>query len=199
MQLCIPPPCSSLTHSAVVNNMGVSSSRPAQETSVSVWAWAPVTCSSYYWTLFRLQSRKEERRGALIAHLNRGCHIINAYRPALQAVTETPSHSSREQEWEWDINSCERRDGYQEPEIKWLALEEMRQEIRHVIELEFGVCVLHPLFWCMSLSTSNYVQLKYNLQKYSQVLTFSKLILNKLSIFWSVKWNWILSSQLVWG
>lgn len=87
-------------------------------------ATAPVTCSSYYWTLFRRQSRKEERRGTLIAHLNGGCHIINAYRPALQAVTETPSHTSREEEGEWDINSCERRDGYQQPEIKWLACSE---------------------------------------------------------------------------
>lgn len=90
---------------------------------------APVTCSSYYWTLFHWQSRKEERRGTLIAHLNGGCHIINAYRPALQAVTETPSHGSREKEGEWDINSCERRDGYQRPEIKWLALKEMGPEM----------------------------------------------------------------------
>lgn len=58
-------------------------------------ASAPVTCSSYYWTLFCRQSRKEERRGTLIAHLNGGCHIINAYRPALQAVTETPSHTQQ--------------------------------------------------------------------------------------------------------
>lgn len=108
-------------------------------------ASAPVTCSSYYWTLFRRQSRKEERRGTLIAHLNGGCHIINAYRPALQAVTETPSHTSREEEGEWDINSCERRHGYQRPEIKWLALKEMRPEMGHPFELEFGVRVLHNI------------------------------------------------------
>lgn len=128
--------------------MGVSSSSPAQGTSVPVWAGlalasAPVTCSSYYWTLFHWQSRKEERRGTLIAHLNGGCHIINAYRPALQAVTETPSHTSREEEGEWDINSCERRDGYQRPEIKWLALKEMGPEMRH--PSEFGVRVLHNI------------------------------------------------------
>ncbi len=151
MKLCIPPPCSSVAYGAGVNNMGVSSSSPAQGTSVSVWASlapasAPVTCSSYYWTLFRRQSRKEERRGTLIAHLNGGCHIINAYRPALQAVTETPSHTSREEEGEWDINSCERRDGYQRPEIKWLALKEMRPEMRP--PFEFGVRVLHNI--CLS-------------------------------------------------
>ncbi|KAI4825006.1 hypothetical protein KUCAC02_020711, partial [Chaenocephalus aceratus] len=55
------------------------------------------------------------------------------------AVTETPSHTSSEEEGEWDINSCERRDWYQQPEIKWLALEEMRPEMRHPSELEFGV------------------------------------------------------------
>lgn len=107
-----------MAHRAGVNNMGVSSSSPAQGTRVSVGASlalasALVTCSSYDWTLSHWQSRKEERRGTLIAHLNGGCHIINAYRPALQAVTETPSHTSREEEGEWDINSCERRDGYQ--------------------------------------------------------------------------------------
>lgn len=140
---------------AGVNNRGVSSSSPAGElvflseslTPVS----AAVTCSSYYWTLFHWQSRKEERRGTLIAHLNGGCHIINAYRPALQAVTETPSHTSREEEGEWDINSCERRDGYQWPEIKWLALKEMRPEMRHLFGLEFSVRVLHNIclfgFW----------------------------------------------------
>lgn len=95
-----PTPSSSMAHSAGVNNMGVSSSSPAQGASVSVWASlalasAPVTCSSYYWTLFHWQSRKEERRGTLIAHLNRGCHIINAYRPALQAVTESITHQQR--------------------------------------------------------------------------------------------------------
>lgn len=154
MQLCIPPPCSFMAYGAGVNNMGVPSSSPAQGTSVSVWASlalasAPVTCSSYYWTLFRRQSRKEERRGTLIAHLNGGCHIINAYRSALQAVTETPSHTSREEEeGEWDINSCERRDGYQRPEIKWLALKEMRPEMRHPFEFEFGVRVLHNI--CLS-------------------------------------------------
>lgn len=150
MQLCIPPPCSTVAYGAGVNNMGVSSSSPAQGTSVSVWASlalasAPVTCSSYYWTLFRRQSRKEERRGTLIAHLNGGCHIINAYRPALQAVTETPSHTSREEEGEWDINSCERRDRYQRPEIKWLALKEMRPEMRPP-PFEFAVRVLHNIF-----------------------------------------------------
>lgn len=137
---------------AEVNNMGVPSSSPAQETSVSVQdrlseslapASSPVTCSSYYWTLFHWQSRKEERRGTLIAHLNGGCHIINAYRPALQAVTETPSHTSTEEEGEWDINSCERRDGYHWPEIKWLARKEMRPEIRR--SLEFSVHVLHNI------------------------------------------------------
>lgn len=102
----------------------------------------------FYWTLFCRQSRKEERRGTLIAHLNGGCHIINAYRPALQAVTETPSHTSREAEGEWDINSCERRDGYQRPEIKWLALKEMKPGKRHPFEFEFAVRVLHSI--CLS-------------------------------------------------
>lgn len=126
---------------AGVNNMGVSSSSPAQRTSVSVSACpaaasASVTCSPYYWTLFFWQSRKEERRGTLIAHLNGGCHIINAYRPALQPVTETPSHTGREEEeGEWDINSCERRDGYQRPEIKRFA----RDEARNKAAVEVGV------------------------------------------------------------
>ena len=151
MQLFIPPPCSFTAYNPGVNNMGVSSSSPAQGTSVSIWASlaldsAPVTCSSYYWTLFHWQSRKEERRGTLIAHLNRGCHIINAYRPALQAVTETPSHTSREEEGEWDINSCKRRDGYQQPQVKRLALKEMRPEMRHQFELEVGVRVLHNIY-----------------------------------------------------
>lgn len=120
---------------------------------------APVTCSSYYWTLFHWQSRKEERRGTLIAHLNGGCHIINAYRPALQAVTETPSHGSREKEGEWDINSCERRDGYQRPEIKWLALKEMGPEMSQPSERGvrctcFASLVQTFAFWsalCLSL------------------------------------------------
>lgn len=142
-----------MAHGAWVDNRGVSSSSPAQGTSVSVWASlalasAPVTCSSYYWTLFHWQSRKEERRGTLIAHLNRGCHIINAYRPALQAVTETPSHTSREEEGELDINSCERWDGFQQPEVKCLALKEMRPEMRHPFELGLGVRVLHNI--CLS-------------------------------------------------
>lgn len=38
-------------------------------------------------------------------------------------------------EGEWDINSCERRDGYQRPAVKWLAREEMRPEMRHPFEL----------------------------------------------------------------
>lgn len=109
-------------------------------------ALSPVTCSSFfffffYWTLFCRQSRKEERRGTLIAHLNGGCHIINAYRPALQPVTETPSHTSRGVEGEWDINSCERRDGYQWPEIKWLALKEMKPAMRQPFDLDFSVHV----------------------------------------------------------
>lgn len=120
--------------SAEVNNRGVSSSTSAREPvflSVSPAPVSrPVACSSYYWTLFHWQSRKEERRGTLIAHLNGGCHIINAYRHALQAVTETPSHSGKKEEGEWDINSCERRDGYQWPEIKWLALKQMSPEMR---------------------------------------------------------------------
>lgn len=108
-------------------------------------ASAPFTYSSYYYTLFYCRSRKEERRGTLIAHLNRGCHIINAYRPALQAVTETPSHNGSEEEGEWDINSRERRDGYRRPEIKWRALKEMRPEMRQPLKLEFSVRVLHNI------------------------------------------------------
>lgn len=111
---------------------------------------APVTYSSYYWTLFHWQSRKEERRGTLIAHLNGGCHIINAYRPALQAVTETPSHTRGEEEGEWDINSCERGGRYQRAEIKWLALKEMKPEMRRPRKLELGVRVLHNI--CLSAS-----------------------------------------------
>lgn len=130
-------------------------------------ASAPVTCSSYYWTLFRRQSRKEERRGTLIAHLNGGCHIINAYRPALQAVTEAPSHTSREEEGEWDINSCERRDGYQRPEIKWLALKEMRPEMRQRFELEFSVRVLHNI----CLSAANLCPLISSLSLFSLPVT----------------------------
>lgn len=141
-----------MAYGAGVNNMGVSSSSPAQRTTVSVWDMQPRLQSPaplfFYWTLFRRQSRKEERRGTLIAHLNGGCHIINAYRPALQAVTETPSHTSREAEGEWDINSCERRDGYQRPEIKWLALKEMRPGKRRPFEFEFAVRVLHSI--CLS-------------------------------------------------
>lgn len=80
--------------------MGASSSSIALIAGVSGRGWAlvssPLACFSFYWTLFCQQSRKEERRGTLIAHLNGGCHIINAYRPAIQPVTETPSHSSRE-------------------------------------------------------------------------------------------------------
>ena len=148
-----------MVYSAVVNNRGVSSSLTARELWFCLRAWllSRITCSSYYWTLFHWQSRKEERRGTLIAHLNGGCHIINAYRPALQAVTETPSHDSRKEEGEWDINSCERRDGYQWPEIKWLALKQMRPEMRHRFELKLSECVLHniclaALFLCNTSS-----------------------------------------------
>lgn len=138
-----------------MNNMGVSSSSPAQRTSVSVWdglgcCLLSSHSFSFYWTLFLRQSRNEERRRTLIAHLNGGCHIINAYRPEIQAVTETPSRSSREEKGEWDINSCERRAGYRRSEIKWLALKEMRPEMRQPFLLEFGVHVLHNI--CFSAS-----------------------------------------------
>lgn len=84
-----------------MDETGVPSSSVALRAGVSGRGWAlvssPLACFSFYWTLFCQQSRKEERRGTLIAHLNGGCHIINAYRPAIQPVTETPSHSSREE------------------------------------------------------------------------------------------------------
>lgn len=38
------------------------------------------------------EQKEGREEGTLIAHLNGGCHIINAYRAALQAVTGTPSH-----------------------------------------------------------------------------------------------------------
>lgn len=127
MQLWIPPSRFSLVYCAGVNNRGVSSSSPAREPVFLSESAAPVshpvTCSSYYWTLFHWQSRKEERRGTLIAHLNGGCHIINAYRPALQAVTETPSRSNRKEEGE--LTLVKERAGYQWPQIKRLAPEEM--------------------------------------------------------------------------
>lgn len=133
--LCLSPACS-----ARVDNTGVSSSSFALITGVSgkgsALVSSPLACFSFYWTLFCQQSRREERRGTLIAHLNGGCHIINAYRPAIQPVTETPSHSSREEGGEWDINSCELRDGHLRPEIKWLALKEMRPEMRCLLQLE---------------------------------------------------------------
>lgn len=100
MQLCVTQPASA-ARGARVDNTGVSSSSFALITGVSGRGSAlvspPLACFSFYWTLFCQQSRKEERRGTLIAHLNGGCHIINAYRPAIQPVTETPSHSSREE------------------------------------------------------------------------------------------------------
>lgn len=99
-----PPSSSSVVYCAEVNDGGVSSSSPARKLVFLSESLAPVsnpvTCASYYWTLFHQQSRKEERRGALIAHLNGGCHIINAYRPTLRPVTETPSHSSKQKEGE---------------------------------------------------------------------------------------------------
>lgn len=157
MQLCILPPCSYMTHSGEANNRGVFSSSHAREPvflSVIVASVSnPVTCSSYYWTLFHWQSRKEERRGTLIAHLNGGCHIINAYRHALRAVTETPSDTGRKEEGEWDINSCERRDGYQWPEIKWLALKQMRPGMWCLFDVELSVRVLHNIW----LSASDFV------------------------------------------
>lgn len=84
------------------NQAGVSSSSPAlpeQRWGGEGSGGTPPSCRLHSPApLFLLDiilpaEQKEGREeGTLIAHLNGGCHIINAYRAALQAVTGTPSH-----------------------------------------------------------------------------------------------------------